>query len=123
MNEERYLQEKFGRQAPFTVPEGYFDDFATRIMDKLPQQQVQQQRTAVKKSPYRTIMRVLRPIAVAACLCGVVGGAVIYIARSTATESQAIDMSQYFTQDYQMEQMADYAMLSKEDFYLYMTEE
>ena len=123
MNEERYLQEKFGRQAPFTVPEGYFDDFATRIMDELPQQQVQQQRTAVKKSPYRTIMRVLRPIAVAACLCGVVGGAVIYIARSTATESQAIDMSQYYTQDYRMEQMADYAMLSKEDFYLYMTEE
>lgn len=123
MNEERYLQEKFGRQAPFTVPEGYFDDFATRIMDELPQQQVQQQQSAVRKSPYRTIMRVLRPIAVAACLCGVVGGAVIYIARSTATESQAIDMSQYFTQDYQMEQMADYAMLSKEDFYLYMTEE
>ena len=35
--EERFIEEKFGRRTPFKVPEGYFDDFASQLMQSLPE--------------------------------------------------------------------------------------
>lgn len=123
MNEERYLRDTFGRRAPFAVPDGYFDDLAQRLTAGLPPltEPAPQPVTTARRG--RAVMRVLRPLAAAACLCGIIGGAALYLAKSTATEALAIDMSQCYTSDYSTEQLADYAMLSKEDFYLYMTEE
>lgn len=39
MKEENDLKQAYGTQAPFKVPEGYFDDFATRMMQMLPEQE------------------------------------------------------------------------------------
>ena len=33
MKEENYLKQAYGTETPFKVPEGYFDDFATRMME------------------------------------------------------------------------------------------
>lgn len=122
MSRERYLKQTFGRQAPFAVPDGYFDSVARQVMDNLPPLTTQPP-TAAPAARRHRLLRLLRPLAAAACLAGIVAGATLYLAQSTATEAQAIDMSQYYTLDYTTEQMADYAMLSNEDFYLYMTEE
>ena len=40
LKEEKYLNEVMGRKNPFRVPEGYFDDFADRMMEMLPEKEV-----------------------------------------------------------------------------------
>ena len=36
MNEELYIKSRMGDKNPFRVPEGYFDNFAADLMQKLP---------------------------------------------------------------------------------------
>ena len=36
--EENILKERFGKENPFKVPDGYFDHLTERIMDNLPDQ-------------------------------------------------------------------------------------
>ena len=65
-NEEKLIEEHLGKQNPFRVPEGYFDSFADRLMQQLPEQQEQE----VK--PAKTVrMKALRPILVAAACVAV----------------------------------------------------
>lgn len=37
MKEENDLLKRVGKENPFKVPEGYFDNFTTQLMDKLPE--------------------------------------------------------------------------------------
>ena len=37
MKQDDILREKFGRENHFRVPEGYFDDFADRMMEMIPE--------------------------------------------------------------------------------------
>lgn len=39
-NNDLELQKKYGKQNPFSVPEGYFDHFAEELMNKLPEKEV-----------------------------------------------------------------------------------
>lgn len=39
MKEEDKLLKKIGKSNPYTVPEGYFEKFASELMDKLPEQE------------------------------------------------------------------------------------
>ena len=36
-NEEKYIREKAGRENPFRVPEGYFEQLTERVMSQLPE--------------------------------------------------------------------------------------
>ena len=38
--EENILKERFGKQNPFKVPDGYFDHLTEKIMENLPEQEV-----------------------------------------------------------------------------------
>ena len=38
LKEEKILKDKFGTANHFTVPEGYFDSFAEKLMESLPAQ-------------------------------------------------------------------------------------
>lgn len=37
MAKEDYLLKRFGRENPYNVPEGYFDNFTGKMMDRLPE--------------------------------------------------------------------------------------
>ena len=37
-NEDKYLADKFGRENHFHVPDGYFDHFSSRLMERLAEQ-------------------------------------------------------------------------------------
>lgn len=37
MKEEKFLDDKFGRKGPWTVPDGYFDTMREQVMSKLPE--------------------------------------------------------------------------------------
>ena len=36
MEEEKYISDKLGRRNPFTVPEGYFEQLTTKVMEQIP---------------------------------------------------------------------------------------
>lgn len=66
MNDEERLLEQFGRKRPFTVPEGYFDQFQKSIIENL---------TAQKPLTVHASLwtRVRKPLAAVAGVCALVG--------------------------------------------------
>ena len=58
--EENILKERFGKENPFKVPDGYFDHLTERIMENLPEQEVRvidirSRQTLWQKLPLRKI--------------------------------------------------------------------
>lgn len=101
MEEEKILIERYGKDAGFKVPEGYFEDFAVRMTEKLP-----------KKA--ETVWMRLRPLAVAASMFGVITGASLWIGNHqknvTAQQTVVADSEdEYFTFD-------------NDDIYAYLTD-
>ena len=39
--EDKEIQERFGKENPFRVPEGYFDQLTERVMSQLPEREQQ----------------------------------------------------------------------------------
>ncbi|MBR2101502.1 MAG: hypothetical protein IJ928_01990 [Prevotella sp.] len=119
MNEDDKLKERFGNANHFSVPDKFFDNFAEQFMQQLPAQEVQIRH--VKPAAWR---RLLKPVAVAAGL--------MLVAALTTTlfwnkDAQEADMNTSDTaykqsQDYSINQMANYAMLDNEEFYRYLAD-
>ena len=70
--EENILKERFGKQNPFKVPDGYFDHLTEKIMENLPEQEVRvidirSRQTLWQKLPLR---KIAAAVAVAALLGG-----------------------------------------------------
>jgi hypothetical protein len=115
---EDYLLKHYGRENSFKVPEGYFEDFAEKIMSQLPEQKAQ----VVELHTSWTSR--LRKMVAAAIIAVVAGGGAYYVfsgsndvdkssmahSNITPTESQTID------------QMADYTMMDNADMYAALTE-
>ena len=123
--EEQYLKEKVGKSNPFRVPEGYFDDFASRLMDSLPEQES----TVADVRPLRRRhgLRVL--LYAAACLCMAVFGAALYFGKvSVAThhgsgQAAVAQQSPAASSDSYVDAVADYAMMDNTDIYAYLSGE
>ena len=99
MEEELMLKERFGKDAGFRVPEGYFDSF-NKV--SLP-------------SKKQSILVRLRPIAVAASMFGVIAGASLWIghdeeAKSIAQQTKAIQSEE------------DYYIFDNDDIYAYLAD-
>lgn len=64
------LEEEYGRQRPFSVPEGYFSELSSRVMSELSAvaEQEREDRSALKRG-FRSY---LRPMAAAAVMVGIV---------------------------------------------------
>lgn len=124
MNEENYIKEKMGTRNPFTVPDGYFDQLAQQIIDRLPAEVGEAPVSAlspVSPSPRPAIVRYLRPwlYAAACALLAIVVGAV-YRNVATADSEQLVAHQQEAVATYSdtyMEDLADYAMLDNEEIY------
>ena len=66
MNEEKYIEERVGKRNPFQVPEGYFDSFADRMMQQLPERPVSVEASPKVRKPALTVR--MRPwLYAAAC--------------------------------------------------------
>lgn len=115
MNEEEYLRTKLGNRNPFTVPEGYFDHLADRVMQQLP---------AERK---HTVVRSLRPWLYAAACIAILIVSVLFVSHQSnqPTQQQAAvnNTSKTETQsDNYIDDMADYAMVDNEEIYLYLAD-
>lgn len=118
-NEERYIRDRFGSGNNFRVPEGYFDGFAARLRDKLPEQEAREIPVA------RPWLARLRPLlCAAACLCLAIFGAAVYFAQTDSSDeaqgSVAVASTQTQYGDTYEDEVLDYAMLDNSDIYAYL---
>ena len=101
MEEEKLLIDRFGKDAGFCVPEGYFEEFAARMTAALPRKK-------------ETLWVRLRPLAVAASMFGVIAGAGVWIGNN----QRAVVQQQTLTADSEDE----YIIFDNDDIYAYLTD-
>ena len=118
--EEQFINQKFGKEQPFRVPEGYFDSFADQFMAQLPERE-----TRVVALPIRSRWQSTRRWVAAACLTALVVGAGVWgflrtpDAQPSSTPAMQMAVSSYNTE---IDQAADYVMMENEDFYAYVSD-
>ena len=92
-NEEDFLKSQIGTGNPFKVPEGYFDQLAQQVIDRLPEQQ----------QPKPAMVRYLRPLLyAAACVCIALFGVTIYLNKNIDDNNQqqmAVAAEEYYYGD------------------------
>lgn len=117
MKEENELLKKYGTQNPFTVPEGYFENFAKELMNKLPEKE----RIAVHEE-ITTWQRIKPWIYMAAMFCGLMFTVRVVVGPPkqdtpifTAAETEQ------FSDEY-IETILDHSMMDDYTLYQYLTE-
>lgn len=120
LEEEKILEERFGRQDHFKVPEGYFDLLTAEVMAKLPEQQAQ-----VVTMP-RARRKSLRPFYyAAACILAVVFSVTIYIIGNGMEQQPAMASAEHTEADYDqaLDEYVDYTMVESSEIYAYLADE
>lgn len=112
MNEEEYIRQRMGERNPFTVPEGYFDQLAQQVIDRLPAEEA-------AKPQQKAIVRYLRPLLyAAACVAIAVMGTAIYTNRNLETgQQQLAQQDAIIYSDSYIDEAADYFMLDNAEIY------
>ncbi len=141
MNEEKKINDIFGKDNHFKVPEGYFDNFAEQMMAKIPMQEFDSPEETDKdcqenkaKFVYLSLWRhlPLRKIAAVLAMTAMLGGGVLYQLQQAEKKHHALahnetpaTESSHVTDgdDAAFEQMADYTMMDSQDFYAQLVAE
>jgi hypothetical protein len=108
-NEELYISSRMGHENHFRVPEGYFDNFAERLMSELPERR-------------KPLMVRLRPwMYAAACFVGAVSLVAVYFhAPDNPADTHVASVS--YAETY-FDEAADYAMVDNQDIYACLSSE
>lgn len=140
MNEEKKINDIFGKENHFKVPEGYFDNFAEQMMAKIPMQEFDSPEETDKdcqenkaKFVHLSLWRrlPLRKIAAVLAVTAMLGGVLYQLQQSEKkhhamahNEAPAIESSHVIDgDDAAFEQMADYTMMDSQDFYAQLVAE
>ena len=140
INEEKKINDIFGKENHFKVPEGYFDNFAEQMMAKIPMQEIDSleetdrelQENKAKMVHLSLWKRLpLRKIAAALAVTAMLGGGVLYQLQqgkkhhALAHNETSVIGSSHVTEgdDAAFEQMADYTMMDTQDFYAQLVAE
>lgn len=109
---------------PFSVPQGYFDTLAQRMIDRLPAHEVRMiPNEETKKNKYRlpTWARLGAAAAVVAAIC-MAGIGFFNDEPSTSSPVASTTMATYSSED-NIDAMADYIMVDDQDLYAYISGE
>lgn len=128
IKEEQILKSRYGTQSPFRVPEGYFDELASRVMASVPESQPALDMQSESASQGARIVPMWRRAVVSkvAVIAGVVlllGGASIGIGTSLSSRQAGKSVasggwaSVMHSEDSSFDEAADYAMLDNQDIY------
>ena len=112
-NEDRFLEELIGRKNnPFLVPEGYFEETPSNIMKRIDAFEA--------KNRTRLTRRFRRYVAIAAAVVGIVfvSSALLFYTQDTHEIADLEKQHENYVND-----ALDYAMVSNEEVYFYMTEQ
>ena len=129
---EELLKQKFGQENPFKVPEGYFDNFASKFMEQLPEEEPKAVEVEMPVAK-RTWISPMRRFAIAASFAAVLFGAATYYAstgvnkdQDSQTEMASVALKNTETKsvqsDYMMDEMVDFAMIDNAEIYSYLIE-
>ncbi len=125
MNEEKYIEEKVGKRNPFLVPDGYFDSFADRLMQQLPEQPLREVAASEERQPARMV-RMRRWLYAAACAVVLIVSAWVWqsLPDTSAVKQPVAQVAaqQEPTSDASFDEAADYLMLDNQDIYVYLAE-
>ena len=125
MNEEKYIEEKVGKRNPFLVPDGYFDSFADRLMQQLPEQPLREVAASEERQPARMV-RMRRWLYAAACAVVLIVSAWVWqsLPETSAVKQPVAQVAaqQEPTSDASFDEAADYLMLDNQDIYVYLAE-
>ena len=118
--EENILKERFGKENPFKVPDGYFDHLTERIMENLPEQEIRvidirSRQTLWQKLP-------LRKIAAAVAVVALLGGGSFRAWQHEGNSKVVAHVKQHeqkavASEEAAFNEMADYAMIDNETIY------
>lgn len=123
MKEENILKEKFGKVNPFTVPEGYFDSFADKLMEQLPEPEARIIEMHAESWWHKLPLRKIAAVAAVAAIVG--SGAFLAIrnevdshAPMASTVHQHTEKAEGTSTSYgSFDEMADYTMMDNQDIY------
>lgn len=123
--EENILKERFGKQNPFKVPDGYFDHLTEKIMENLPEQEVRvidirSRQTLWQKMPWQKMP--LRKIAAAIAVAALLGGGTFWALQhegdsKVLAHAKKHELKTVSSDDAAFNEMADYAMIDNETIY------
>lgn len=119
--EEKYIRNKFGREEHFRVPEGYFDDFTSRLMANLPEQEAK----IVEMHPQRRAkLRVISIAAASVCAVMLSLGTYLGVNRHDSRQipSASVSIADAQRESATVDAMANYTMLDNEDMYNYLAD-
>lgn len=126
LKEEKILRTKFGTDNHFSVPEGYFDSFAEKLMDRIP---APEPRVIEMHAASWWSRLPMRKIAVAASVVAVIGcGSLFFAHQQVGTQgaiahaniqNTVVSGNEYGSFD----EMADYAMIDNQDIYASLVSE
>lgn len=121
IKEEKYLVDRFGKKQPFSVPEGYFDQFASQFMEQLPERE---EEAVVVRLDSHSRWSTIRRWSVAACLAVALAGVGMWAFQGESSKATgAADAGQFASSNYNtaIDQAADYAMMDNGDIYAYVS--
>lgn len=123
MKQDDILREKFGRENHFRVPEGYFDDFADRMMEMIPEAA---EAPAVKSRREIFIAKAKLYLYLAAMFCGLFFGIkVIQYNASRVEKPVEVSTAQVTQEDYvdqYIDDVCDFAGIGSEQIYACVTD-
>ena len=115
MNEEKYIEERVGRRNPYQVPEGYFDAFASQLMEQLPERPAKACQVMIRRSVYIA----------AACIAAlfISGAAWMFMSKSEAQPQVAVQIAaQQESLEESIDEAADYMMLDNHEIYALLSD-
>ena len=109
---------------PFSVPEGYFDNLAQRMIDNLPAHEVRMIPTEEKKKSRNRLFQWARYGAAAAVVAALCMAGLHFINNEPTAQTQvAASTTASYSTDENIDAMADYIMADDQDLYAYISGE
>lgn len=109
---------------PFSVPEGYFDNLAQRMIDNLPAHEVRMIPTEEKKKSRNRLFQWARYGAAAAVVAALCMAGMHFINNEPTAQTQvAASTTASYSSDENIDAMADYIMADDQDLYAYISGE
>lgn len=109
---------------PFSVPEGYFDNLAQRMIDNLPAHEVRMIPTEEKKKSRNRLFQWARYGAAAAVVAALCMAGLHFINNEPTAKTQvAASTTASYSTDENIDAMADYIMADDQDLYAYISGE
>lgn len=119
MKEENELLKLVGKENPFKVPEDYFDDFTTQLMDKLPEAP-----EAIENMPVTKWVKIKPYVYMAAMFIGAVlmVKAIHLVEGDQSAKSQKSGVSTELTQDKYIDETVDASRLDGYQLYTFLSD-